>query len=186
MALCLEQSERIEALIVKYQRLGRVSAEVTPVDVNRLMREIWVGVAAARAPSDVRPELDLADDLPPCRVDPDLLGVAVQNVLVNALEAMPNGGTLRVKTCAETDEQGVGTLSVVITDSGMGMDSRQLERVLDDFYTTKAAGSGLGLGFSERVVQAHGGHLRLRSQPGRGTTVRIELPLVASDKGKVA
>ncbi len=93
----------------------------------------------------------------------------------NALEAMPRGGVLTVRT--RTEDSGV-VLSV--EDTGEGMNARTRERAFDDFYTTKTTGSGLGLAFVRRVVEAHGGRVTLTSHEGRGTTVTLRLPVSAT------
>ncbi|MFC1609677.1 ATP-binding protein [Myxococcota bacterium] len=169
--LSLEQVDRIEALVAKYQRLGAVTPDSKPVILNELLSSVWAGIQSARDVSSVTPRIELTDSIPECRADSDLLGVAVQNVILNALDAMPDGGTLTLQTRTEGEET-----VIVVTDTGIGMDSREQERAFDDFFTTKANGSGLGLGFVQRVVAAHGGELELDSQPGTGTTVRIRLP----------
>ncbi len=135
---------------------------------------MWAGVQSGRNVEGLKVDVELADDLPGLTADADLLGVAVQNVILNALDAMPDGGTLTVKTRLEAGEQ----VAIVVSDDGVGMDSRQQERAFDDFHTTKADGSGLGLGFVKRVLASHGGRVVLQSQPGTGTTVRLTLPLI--------
>ena len=100
---------------------------------------------------------------------------ALENLVRNALEAMPDGGTLVVRTerAASTDATGV---VISVEDAGAGMDARTRERAFDDFYTTKATGSGLGLAFVRRVAEAHGGEVSLTSRVGVGTVVRMRLP----------
>ncbi|OGR11116.1 MAG: hypothetical protein A2341_21860 [Deltaproteobacteria bacterium RIFOXYB12_FULL_58_9] len=172
--LSMQQVERIERLITKYQRLGAVSPDPTAIDLNELISSVWAGVQSGRNVEGLKVDVELADDLPGLTADADLLGVAVQNVILNALDAMPDGGTLTVKTRLEAGEQ----VAIVVSDDGVGMDSRQQERAFDDFHTTKADGSGLGLGFVKRVLASHGGRVVLQSQPGTGTTVRLTLPLI--------
>jgi signal transduction histidine kinase len=171
LELSMEQIARIEALIVKYQRLGAVAPDSMPVDLNNLILSVWSGVQSARDVAGIQEERKLQDNLPSCCADSDLLGVALQNVILNALDAMPGGGTLTLRSFSH------GNNTVVeVADTGTGMDYRDREQVFDDFFTTKTDGSGLGLGFVKRVVQAHGGNLDLDSQKGLGTTVRLELP----------
>jgi signal transduction histidine kinase len=107
-------------------------------------------------------------------MDKDLVATSLENVLRNAYEAMPSGGTVTVRT--ERVEEGSGGVAVSVEDEGEGMDARLLERATDEFFTTKAAGSGLGLSFAERVAEVHGGTLRLTSRAGKGTVVRLSLP----------
>jgi signal transduction histidine kinase len=120
--------------------------------------------------------VDVVDELPPAlplsAADGDLLSRAIENVLDNALEAMPAGGVLTLRAAAHRSEG----VELCIADSGCGIDARSCERVFEDFYTTKATGSGLGLAFVRRVVEAHGGRVALLSGAGCGTRVRIEIP----------
>jgi signal transduction histidine kinase len=111
----------------------------------------------------------------PCTVmaDAGLLVGAVENLLRNAHEAMPKGGTIRVVV------ERKGSLAVVrVVDTGQGMDASTREAALDDFFTTKAKGSGLGLSFVRRVAEAHGSSVRVTSAVGKGTTVELGFPLV--------
>ncbi|MBW2459721.1 MAG: two-component system sensor histidine kinase/response regulator, partial [Deltaproteobacteria bacterium] len=123
---------------------------------------------------DITTELDR--DLPSVDGDADLLTNALENVARNAVEAMPRGGELRVITKGVSTSAGAEA-RIVVTDTGKGMDVRARERALEDFFTTKAEGSGLGLSFVARVVKAHGGVIRLDSEEGRGTTVQLQLPV---------
>jgi signal transduction histidine kinase len=115
--------------------------------------------------------VDLAPDLSRCEVDGDLLGGALQNVIRNAMEAMPKGGTIVVRT----ERAKGGDVVISVEDSGEGMDARKAERALDDFFTTKPQGSGLGLAFVRRVAEAHRGEVTLTSEVGIGTVVRLRL-----------
>jgi len=110
------------------------------------------------------------------RIPGDLrrLGQAFLNVLTNAVEAMPEGGTLTISVRPAEPE----SVEVAIRDTGSGLDPEAVERALKPFYSTKPAGTGLGLPLVARIVAAHGGGLAIESRPHVGTTVRITLPLV--------
>ncbi|HEX8435532.1 sensor histidine kinase [Archangium sp.] len=168
--LLLEQVERLDRVVSTYQRLGRVEPLQQPLDVNQLVTSVL-----SLQPFTGRPEVqlrsELALDLPRCSGDWDLLANALENLVRNAFEAMPRGGALTVRTQLE----GTGVV-VSVEDTGEGMNARTRERAFDDFYTTKATGSGLGLAFVRRVVEAHGGQVALTSHEGRGTLVRVRLP----------
>jgi signal transduction histidine kinase len=122
---------------------------------------------------------DLAADLPTCSMDRDLVAGALENLLQNAFEATPRAAapaTVVVRTALARTRQTEGVL-LSVEDSGHGMSARTRERALDDFFTTKATGSGMGLAFVRRVAEAHGGDVSLVSKEGAGTTVRMFLPL---------
>lgn len=124
---------------------------------------------------DVRSRLD--PDLPACELDAELVQTTLENLLRNAVDAMPAGGAITVETSAKPDHRGKAGILLSVIDEGQGMDARILERATEQFFTTKATGSGLGLNFVERVARAHDGYLDLSSELGRGTTVRLWMPL---------
>lgn len=108
--------------------------------------------------------------------DPVLLRQAIDNLVNNAVQAMPSGGllTIALELATESKRQ---TVQVVISDTGEGMDTVVRKRALDPFFTTRPAGTGLGLAIVARVVDAHGGQLTIRSAPGAGTEVAMVLPV---------
>jgi signal transduction histidine kinase len=168
----LEQVERLHRVVDDYQRIGRVQAVRRTLDVNALVRGVVLLEEHAIAGVTLRAEL--ADDLPACELDAELVSGALHNLIRNALEAMPNGGALTVRT-ERADGFAQGGIVVSVEDAGEGMDARHAERAFDDFYTTKANGSGLGLAFARRVAQAHGGDASLSSRVGAGTIVRLRM-----------
>lgn len=170
--LMLDQVTRLHRVVDQYERFGRVEPTRAPLSLNDLVRRVVAlqGFAAGGAFELVTA---LAEGLPACHADADLLAGALDNVLRNAAEAMPGGGRVELST-----ELGPGgTLRLAVRDRGVGMDARQREHAFDDFYTTKPAGSGLGLAFVRRVARAHGGDVAITSQVGQGTTITLTLPV---------
>jgi signal transduction histidine kinase len=172
--LMLEQVARMHRVVDQYQRTARVEPVPSPVSLNDVVRDV-LALQPFAASDTTRVTSDLAAALPACNLDRDLVARAIENLVQNAFEAMPGGGTVKVRTSRREGSDGAVVLSV--EDSGCGMDVRQMERAFDEFYTTKAQGSGLGLSFVRRVVDAHGGAVGLTSEVGRGTSVRIEFPV---------
>jgi two-component system, NtrC family, sensor histidine kinase HydH len=173
LRLMLDQVERLGRLADDYQRVGRVEPVCRPVDVNEVVRSV-VALEPFAAASAVSIRTDLAPSLPACAIDTDLFARALENLVRNAFEAMPKGGTLTVRTARGEGDGGRVVISVA--DEGQGMDARQAERAFDEFYTTKATGSGLGLAFVRRVAEAHGGRASLESRRGEGTVVEMQFP----------
>ncbi|HZI10759.1 MAG TPA: ATP-binding protein [Myxococcus sp.] len=169
--LLLEQVERLDRVVDTYQRLARVEPLPRPVDLGRLVEGV-LSLQAFASPGQVVIRRELTAGLPPCAGDEDLLANALENLVRNACEAMPKGGTLTVRTLRDGAD-----VAVEVEDTGEGMDARTRERAFDDFFTTKASGSGLGLAFVRRVVEAHGGQVALTSREGHGTVVRLRLPV---------
>jgi signal transduction histidine kinase len=114
----------------------------------------------------------LAPGLPPVRADDGQLWQAVLNIVRNAWEAMPEGGTLTVRTA-----RGRGHLVLEIADTGAGMTAEQQRWIFQPFFTGKPDGTGLGLALTQQIITEHGGHITCASQPGAGTTFTIRLPL---------
>jgi signal transduction histidine kinase len=161
------------------QRLNIRSVELDPVLVNA--REL-VGNSAG---PDVEVILDLASPGAWARTDPDQLELAILNMIVNARDAMPNGGTLRissrpchVRLLSEQDESPY--LSIVVSDTGVGMSAEVAAKAVEPFFTTKEQGKGTGLGLAQvyGFVRQCGGDLRIESEPGKGTKIEILLACV--------
>ncbi len=124
----------------------------------------------------------LQPGLPPLRLDPSLLHQAILNILVNARQAMSNGGQLTVGTRLRQNLLGMGeVVEVAISDTGLGIPKQDLSRIFQPFFTTKAQGTGLGLAIAARIVEQHGGRIAVESEVGKGTTFRIVLPVPAQD-----
>ncbi len=103
--------------------------------------------------------------------DPDLLHRALSNLVLNAMDAMPNGGTLTLRTRRED-----GKIMIEVADTGTGLTREECERIFTPYYTSKQHGTGLGLAIVQSVISDHGGRISVRSEPGSGTAFMIELP----------
>jgi signal transduction histidine kinase len=117
-------------------------------------------------------ELELPTDLPGIQVDKDQIKQAFFNIVRNALQAMPDGGLLRI-TAAASDR----FLAVAFRDNGSGISPEDIGHIFEPYYTTKAKGSGIGLMIVQRIIQDHGGRMDVHSEPGVGTTFTLFLPL---------
>jgi signal transduction histidine kinase len=128
----------------------------------------------------VRPEADrnhvdlvvLAEGAPDVNGDPAMLRQAFLNLVLNACQAMPNGGTLTIRCEAVRGRR----VAITFTDTGVGIQPDHLQRIFDLYYTTKERGSGIGLSMVYRTVQMHDGEIEVQSTPGKGTTFRVLLP----------
>ncbi len=119
----------------------------------------------------ITPELFLTEPLPDIDADPDLLHRAFQNLVLNALDAMPAGGTLTLRTSEK-----IGNVRIEVADTGKGLTPEECSRLFTPYYTTKSQGTGLGLAIVQSVVSDHHGTISVTSDEGRGTTFRIDLP----------
>jgi nitrogen fixation/metabolism regulation signal transduction histidine kinase len=114
---------------------------------------------------------ELADALPEISADPDLLHRALQNLVLNAIDAMPQGGELAIRTSTLGDR-----IELSVSDTGSGLTQEECGRLFTPYYTTKQHGTGLGLAIVQSVVSDHGGKISVESTKEKGTTFRIELP----------
>jgi signal transduction histidine kinase len=120
-------------------------------------------------------------DLPPVRADEAQLRAAFLNLIRNSREAMPRGGRLLVAT----RETGAAGVEAEVRDTGGGIPAEALPRIFDPFYSTKEKGTGLGLAFTQQVVQEHGGSVRCMSAPGQGTIFSVRLPRAPEERAAV-
>jgi signal transduction histidine kinase len=175
LSLINQQVDRIHRVVDDYQRLANLQPRVGPVLLNDTIREVLALQSFAARGVVVATSLD--DTLPVCAVDRDLVGRAIENLVRNAVEAMPQGGAVTVETSTvRARTRAVGAL-IAVRDTGAGMDARQSERAFDEFFSTKVMGSGLGLAFVRRVVRAHAGRVRIDSRIGQGTVVTMKFPV---------
>jgi PAS domain S-box-containing protein len=137
----------------------------------------------ATSGSPVRCEFSLADDLWPVEVDPGQIGQVIQNLAINAVQAMPEGGDMQIlaENVMPRAEEGLPLkpgryVKITVQDQGMGIPANYLPRVFDPYFTTKQTGSGLGLATAFSIIKNHDGHIAVDSQIGRGTRVSIYLP----------
>jgi signal transduction histidine kinase len=106
------------------------------------------------------------------RADPAMLQQALQNLALNACQAMPNGGRLRIAGRAVRDR----LVEVVVEDTGAGIAPEHLDKIFNLYFTTRAGGSGIGLSMVYQAVQLHDGEIEVQSSPGKGTAFRLMLP----------
>jgi len=174
----IEQLNRIVEQILDFAR----TAEPTfaPVDLNQLLDELGLLVRHKLQQQNIRLERRLEPGLPPIPGDAAQLAQAFLNLMLNATQAMAEGGTLTVTTRPAPPAKSRGGPAVFIEfqDTGSGMTPEQCRRAFTaSLATTKVKGTGLGLAIVKRIVEAHHGRVALRSRPGHGTTVCISLPL---------
>ncbi len=175
LSLIIDQADRMQRVVNEYQRLGRLELAVASTDVNRLISET-IALQPFAAGDRITVRTELAGDLPRCQADADLVRTSVENLLRNAFQAMPEGGTATVSTRAQLSGDDPFVM-LAVADTGHGMDARTRERALEDFFSTRAEGTGLGLALVRRVAEAHGGRVTLNSREGEGTRVELWLPL---------
>jgi nitrogen fixation/metabolism regulation signal transduction histidine kinase len=170
----LAEIANLKTIIGRFSDFSKMPApQLEAVDLDEMVRAVAQLFQAqfTREPTKIQPELQLGDT-PPVSGDPVLLRRVVENLVLNAIDAMPKGGTLTFRT-STADKFAVFELS----DTGAGLTPEECERLFTPYYTTKQHGTGLGLAIVQSVVSDHQGSISVSSQKNWGTTFHIELPL---------
>ncbi len=178
-----EDGQIADVMVKEVERLNRVIGQLLefsrPVSVQRrdaalpdLVRHALKVIEPDAAKAGVEIRTEFAPGLPTVRIDPDRFHQVLLNLLLNAIQAMEGGGTLTLSVAPDGD----GRMRIAVSDTGKGIAPENLDRIFDPYFTTRPAGTGLGMAIVQRIVEAHGGEIRVESTPGRGTTVLVFLP----------
>jgi signal transduction histidine kinase len=129
-------------------------------------------------PEGVQVATEIASDLPPAYVDPEQMGLVLGNLVINAYQAMPEGGSLTISARLEGDR-----IAIPVADTGCGISQEYMAKLFEPLFTTKARGIGLGLAVSKSLVEANGGSITVESEVGKGSIFTIRLPLARPETG---
>jgi signal transduction histidine kinase len=166
-----EEVRRLKRIVDEFGRFARLPApEPRPTDPAELVQAVLALWPAP--PPGVTIERSVEPGLPAVRLDRDQLTQVLLNLVTNALEAMPGGGRLRVSAWRSG-----GEVALQVSDTGIGFDPAEVDRLFQPYQTTKAGGTGLGLAIAERIVQEHGGRIEATGRPGAGATFTVLLPI---------
>jgi signal transduction histidine kinase len=173
IAVIEKEADRLEQILdgfLRYVDGGELQLE--SVDINLLISNMidFYSPQAASHSITIRQGLDSEPLV--CRVDADMLKQAVLNIFINAQQAMEAGGELIIRTYRQKAEA-----VVEISDTGSGISGDKLSKIFDAYYSSRPQGSGLGLPTTKRIVEAHNGSIEVNSEPGKGTSFTIKLPL---------
>lgn len=174
IAAVQRECTRLQELLddfLNYAKVRRVELEPRDLNVEIADALDFFEPECDRAGVEIEPYLD--SDLPTVRLDREAFRGALTNLLLNAVQAMPDGGQIVVQT------RGLGDrVAIYLTDTGAGMDDATASHMFEAFFSTKPGGSGLGLPTTAKLIEAHGGTITVQSELGRGTRFTIELPAV--------
>ncbi|HKV27901.1 MAG TPA: ATP-binding protein [Candidatus Acidoferrales bacterium] len=170
----LAEIQNLKRIVARFSDLAKMPRpELQPLDVNEMVR----GVTRLFEPRFVAPgepkiatSLYLDEKLPVIQADSVLLHRAIGNLVLNAVDAMPDGGKLTLRTMVHD-----GGVRLEISDTGAGLTHEECERLFTPYYTTKQHGTGLGLAIVQSIISDHGGRISVTSERGHGTTFRIDL-----------
>ncbi len=173
--MVMRQCTRLEDLLKDFLRFARVQQlDLSPGDLNEQVERVLELYEAQGQDMEIEIVKYLDPELPTVMLDEQPLQAALVNLVKNALEAMPNGGQLVART--RITRSGV---ALDLIDTGCGMDDRTALQMFEAFYSTKPAGSGLGLPTARKIIEAHGGRIGVQSELGRGTQFTLEFPTPA-------
>jgi nitrogen fixation/metabolism regulation signal transduction histidine kinase len=168
--------ENLKMIVSRFSDFAKMPPpEFERVDINELVRSTVKLFEPQLAPvgrPPITPELYLDESLPRPQADTVLLRRALENLILNSLDAMPAGGTLTIRTAHRP-----GMVRLEVTDTGQGLTPEECARLFTPYYTNKRHGTGLGLAIVQSVVSDHNGRIEVESAPGAGATFRIELPI---------
>lgn len=165
--------KRLDEVILGFLKFARPDElKLQPVELNRLISDIVTTVRPEAEAGRVAIKVDCPPTVPEINADPGMLRQALLNLALNACQAMPQGGSLRI-TCRSTPRRKV---EIDFEDNGVGIPPEDLSRIFDLYFTTKEKGSGIGLSMVYRIVQLHDGEVEVQSTPGSGTRFRLTFP----------
>ncbi|KQC07119.1 MAG: hypothetical protein APR62_06925 [Smithella sp. SDB] len=178
-----EDEQTADVMVAETERLNRVISQLIefakPLELRKetvqlveLVRHAVKLIDAEAKKNKIIIDVDVASDLPEVEVDSDKIKQVLLNIFLNALEAMKDGGNLRIGV-----ERGTDDVTVTISDTGIGIEKTDLPRIYDPYFTSKPAGTGLGLAIVQKFMEAHGGRINMESVPGKGTKVILYFPL---------
>lgn len=169
----LAEVNNLKTIIGRFSEFARMpQPQRKPTQLNETVRSVLkVFHAQLQEKSQIAVRTELEPELPVISADPDLLHRALSNLVLNAIDAMPQGGEITVRTQSNGD-----AVELSVSDTGSGLTQEECERLFTPYYTTKQHGTGLGLAIVQSVVSDHGGKISVESTGEKGTTFRIDLP----------
>ena len=173
--ILLSEIENLQSIVGRFSDFAKMPPpELGPVNLNDIVRgvaRLFESQFRAVGRPPITSELHLDEHLPTIQADSALLHRAIENLVLNAMDAMPGGGVLMLRTTHEN-----GNVHLEISDTGKGLTQEESERLFTPYYTTKQHGTGLGLAIAQSVVSDHGGRISVESESGVGTSFHIEFP----------
>ncbi|MGD0278692.1 MAG: ATP-binding protein [Smithella sp.] len=185
-----DDQQTADVMIQEVERLNRVISQLIEfarplelkkekVQFDELVQHAVKLIAADAQKNKISVEVEADKEIPPVEVDSDKIKQVLLNIFLNALSALPDGGRLKIKLSFRANN-----LEVIISDNGAGIEKMNLPRIYDPYFTSKPAGTGLGLAVVQKIMEAHGGHINVESVAGKGTEVFLIFPLSAKNQTK--
>ena len=180
----LKELDRIEQIITDLLLFARPqAARPVPTDVREVLDKVLDNLAMRCKEASVEVARDFDEELPDVLIDPDMAQQVFLNLGINALQAMPDGGVLKVATGLRRTRSKKSYVDVVVADNGPGIPDEVKEKMFDPFFTTRSMGTGLGLSISMQIAREHGGNLTARNSAQGGAVFKVSLPALVSPDG---
>jgi signal transduction histidine kinase len=175
MQLVIDETNRLSTLVKRLLVFSRpIDKKMKPTDINKLIREVVSFVSMGLNGTDIEIVLSLSPDLPLIDTDESSVREVIINILDNSVEAMPDGGSIKISTGIDSENK---KLAIEVDDQGKGISSEIIDKVFDPFFSSKETGAGLGLSISYQIIKAHNGEISFSENPGAGVKCIIKLPI---------
>ena len=178
----LHQCDRMDKTIRDLLNYAQpLTAEPSPVDINEILDRASFIALPNPARTKVRVHRDFAAGLPRTMADGKHLEQAFLNLILNAAQAMAQGGDLTLRTALREEQDADGghrLIEATVADTGVGIPPQSREKIFSPFYTTRTQGTGLGLSITRKIIEQGGGTITVASEPGAGTTFTVRIPVV--------
>ncbi len=180
------ECRRLSAILDNFMKFSRPGAlQMDAVDMAKLIDQIVSLMQYEAESQGITIDVAVPSSVPPVIGDATQISQVLVNILVNAFQAMPEGGTCSIAV-RMVDREGTQWCELAVRDTGQGIAKEDLPHLFEPFYTTKATGTGLGLAVAYRIIQDHGGTIDVASTPGHGTTVTVQLPVTGKPETRTA
>ena len=173
LSVIQKEADRLEQILDGFLRyIDRGELQPENADINEIIGDMVDFYSPQATSHSITIRLGLFDQPLVCKVDMDMLKQAILNLFINARLAMIDGGELIIRTASQE-----GNAVIEISDTGIGIEPDKLANIFDAFYSSRPQGSGLGLPTTKKIIEAHNGSIAVNSEPGKGTSFTIKLPL---------
>ena len=173
--MIVQEVNGLDRIATEFLEFSRVTPpEMRPVSVSALLGRLLQFMSAYLADQEVHVIQNFEEEVPELWLDRAQMEQVVKNIVINAVQAMPHGGTLTVATRCRPDQD---IVNIDFTDTGVGISAAKIDKICTPFFTTKTKGTGLGLAIVRKIVETHGGRMVIQSTPGEGSTFTVQLPI---------
>ena len=167
-----KESERLEQILDDFLRfISKSELNLTDTDINQLISDIADFYTPQARAHNINLRLGLPKTPITCKIDPDMIKQVILNLFINATQAMPDGGELIIRTNMNDKNA-----FIEISDTGYGIPPEKIDKIFQAYYTSRPAGTGLGLPIAKKIIKAHNGRIDVNSHPGKGTSFTITIP----------